>query len=86
MHIEELVSEKGVASFEVYSTKRQFERYRDWWCVADFVRELPGTERRQTQAWDATTGFLGLVGEIVAKLETGQAPESRIRKQRGWQA
>lgn len=85
-HIEELVSEKGVASFEVYSTKRQFERYRDWWCVADFVRDLPGTERRQTQAWDATAGFMGLVGEIVAKLETGQDPDSRIGKQRGWQA
>jgi len=85
-HIDQLVSEKGVGSFEIYSTKRQFERYRDWWCVENFVRELPGKGQRQTQVWDANAGLLGLVHDIVAKLASGRDPESRGKKPRGWQA
>lgn len=79
-HIEHLISEKGLSSFEVYSTKRQFERYRNWWCVEEFVNEIPGKSRRQTQPWEPNTGLLGLVNDIIAMLEDGRNPELKGKK------
>jgi hypothetical protein len=67
-HIEQLASIAGLDSFPVYSTKRQFKRYVDWWGSERFESLLAKEGRVRERPWTKSGGIIDLAHQVVKKL------------------
>jgi hypothetical protein len=67
-HIQALLSLAGHGSFPVYSTKRQFERYIDWWGQEIFETFLTEEGRVRERSWTEPGGLVELAKQVVGEL------------------
>jgi hypothetical protein len=68
MHAEQIATISGRNSFAVYSTKRQFVRYRDWWADKTFEADLQATGRRRPSGWLQKNGVRLFADQLVRAL------------------
>ena len=61
--------------FPVRSTRRQFERYVNWWGTERFVEGLEPERRSRRTAWDGDLGVFAVAERLVAILQ----PKARAR-------
>jgi beta-lactamase superfamily II metal-dependent hydrolase len=59
----------GVDEFPVKSTRRQFERYVDWWGTEPFAKALAAREFGQREPWDGDFGLIQTAKRVVAALQ-----------------
>ncbi|MEO8070771.1 MAG: CHAT domain-containing protein, partial [Acidobacteriota bacterium] len=62
----------GVDEFPVKSTRRQFERYVDWWGGARFEADLEKRINRQRTPWNSDGGVVDTAKRLVAILHRRQ--------------
>ena len=62
----------GVHEFPVKSTRRQFERYVDWWGTERFGTELVERGLRRSSSWSGEEGLLETAGQLVKILQRGR--------------
>jgi beta-lactamase superfamily II metal-dependent hydrolase len=59
----------GGDEFPVKSTRRQFERYVDWWGTEPFARTLAGRKLGRREPWDGKFGLIETAKRMVAALQ-----------------
>jgi hypothetical protein len=74
-HAKSILKISGPDSFEVYSTRRQIQRYSDWWCEREFEAHLQSASSKRRRIWSAEGGIKQLAAELTKLL-----PESFIWK------
>jgi len=67
-HIQTLLSLAGYDSFAVYSTKRQFRRYIDWWGHEIFESLLAEGGHVRERSWQEPGGIVELANQVVEEL------------------
>jgi len=67
-HIQALLSLAGHGSFPVYSTKRQFERYINWWGHEIFETFLADEGSVRERSWTEPGGIVELADQVVGEL------------------
>lgn len=67
-HAEQIVNIAGRESFPVYSTKRQFERYRDWWSDKSFEADLEDAGKKRHPGWSQKGGVRHLADQLARAL------------------
>ncbi len=67
-HIHALLSLVGHGSFAVYSTRRQFKRYIDWWGNEVFESLLAKEGYVRERSWTEPGGIVELADQVVGKL------------------
>ena len=69
-HAEELNScFPGIDAFPVKSTRRQFERYGDWWGTKEFDISLTSRGLSRRGSWGEPAGLLATAARLVSLLE-----------------
>ena len=58
----------GGDEFPVKSTRRQFERYVDWWGTGPFAETLAGRKLGRRESWDGKFGLIETAKRLVAAL------------------
>jgi hypothetical protein len=66
----------GVDAFPVTSTRRQFERYLDWWGTDRFARDL-GERGARRSLWSGSGGLMDTARYLVGLLERRRAAGTR---------
>jgi hypothetical protein len=70
-HAQRIVLVAGVDSLETLSTKRQFERYIDWWGNSSFEAILNKSNVRRSTDWNKEDGLIALAKNILTILSRG---------------
>jgi len=58
----------GGNEFPVVSTRRQFERYVNWWGTEPFAKTLAGRDLGRREPWDGEFGLIETAKRVVAAL------------------
>jgi hypothetical protein len=73
-HAEELnACYPGVDAFPVKSTRRQFERYVDWWGTKEFGASLTGRGLSRRGSWDQPAGLVATATQLIDLLSRRKA-------------
>ena len=67
-HTEQLLSLVGRDAFPVYSTRRQFQRYVDWWGSEAFQAELAESGSQRSVDWLREGGLIPTAEQVVELL------------------
>jgi beta-lactamase superfamily II metal-dependent hydrolase len=66
----------GVDEFPITSTRRQFQRYVDWWGSVTFEAGLARHGRQRRQSWTTTDGVCDTARDLVKALERARPPHT----------
>ncbi len=72
-HIDRLVEMTKPDDFVVESTRRQFQRYLDWWGDEAFEDALRRHGRSRPLPWSEPNGLIEIAAEVVKRLTPGEA-------------
>jgi len=78
-HASQLVDRNGLVSEPVFSTRRQFARYIDWWSQDDFIGMLAPFRAGAKDVWRRENGLIDTAKRVLDILGAGQVREKRRR-------